>query len=145
MSDATAREPERMVVEYSFFGKDAVFHHVGVAVKSILAVSPSSTPVVEQTEGVSLAFVEVNGVTIELLEPLGDDSPIAASVRNGTKLLHLCFEVEDLEGALGRSRSAGFHCIRPPAPTEAMDGRRIAWVFSKHYGLVELLERSGTA
>ena len=128
------------MVECSFFGKEASFHHIGLVVKSIREVSPSSEIFVEKTQGVSFAFISLNGIRIELLEPLGDNSPVARSLRNGGKLLHLCYEVPDVEAAIRECRPVGFHLIRHPVPAVAMGNRKIAWVFSKQYGLFELLE-----
>lgn len=129
----------------SFFGDDAKLHHIGLGVRSIRETSPSSQPVVEKAQGVSIAFVDLNGVAIELLEPLDDQSPIARSVSQGVKLLHLCYEVPDLEAALEKCRHEGFHRLGPLTPAGVFDGRRIAWVFSRQFGLFELLERSRKA
>lgn len=128
------------MIECSFFGKQARFHHIGLAVKSIREVSPSSQVLVEKTQGVSFTFISLNGIRVELLEPFGVNSPIAGSLRNGVKLLHLCYEVPNLEETLRLCRASGFHCIRHPIPAAALGNRRIAWVFSKQYGLFELLE-----
>ncbi len=129
------------MVECAFFGKEASFHHIGLAVKSIREVNPACEIFVEKTQRVSLAFIQLNGITIELLEPFGDNSPIARSVREGVRLLHLCYEVPDLEAALELCRPAGFHQISRPVPAPVFKNRRIVWVFSKHYGLFELVER----
>ena len=130
-----------MTIDCSFFGKEATFHHIGLAVRSIQEVCPACKPFAEQTQKVSLAFVDLNGVRIELLEPLGDSSPIAKNLREGVKLLHLCYEVADLEEAIEECRAAGFHRLTRPVPAPIFENRRIAWVFSKQYGLFELLER----
>ena len=129
------------MIECAFFGPEARFHHVGLGVTSIRAANPSAEVLVEKTQGVSLAFVSLNGITVELLEPLSADSPIARSVRDGAKLLHLCYEVDDLEAAIASSRPAGFHRLGPPAPAPVFDNRRFVWVYSKQYGLFELIER----
>jgi len=129
------------VVECEFFGTDATFHHVGLAVPSIRAANPACDVVVNRTEGVSMAFMRLHGITVELLEPLGDRSPIERSLRSGMKLLHLCFEVTELEAALESGRAAGFHRVSAPVRVPEFHNRRVVWVFSKHYGLVELLER----
>lgn len=129
------------MIRRSFFGVDATLHHIGLAVSSIREVCPDCEVVSEQTQKVHLAFVSVGGVTLELLEPLDADSPVAQSLRQGIKLLHLCYEVPDLEAAVECCRADGFHRISKPIPTTALNNRRIVWVFSKHYGLVELLER----
>ncbi len=124
-----------------FFGDGARLHHVGLGVKSIRETNPEIRPVVEPAQGVSFAFVDLNGVAVELLEPLDESSPVARSVRDGVKLLHLCYEVPDLEAALATCRRAGFHRLGPATPAHAFEERRIAWVFNRHYGLFELLER----
>jgi len=129
------------MVECEFFGKEAKLHHIGLAVKSIEEVCPACKPFAEQTQKVSLAFVELNGVRIELLEPLGETSPIAKSLQDGVKLLHLCYEVADLEEAVEQSRAAGFHRLTRPVPAPIFENRRIVWTFSKEFGLFELVER----
>ena len=87
-----------------------------------------------------MAFIRLHGLTVELLEPLGADSPVARSLQSGTKLVHLCFEVPDLDEALAISRSSGFHLLGRPLPSPAFDDRRIGWIFSRDYGLIELAE-----
>ena len=132
------------MIECAFSGKEARFHHIGLAVESIRAVSPSSEVVVEKTQKVSLAFIQFNWITIELLEPFGENSPIARSLRAGVSLLHLCYEVPDLEAAVELCRPAGFHRVSRPVPAQVFENRRIVWVFSKQYGLFELPERDGS-
>jgi Glyoxalase/Bleomycin resistance protein/Dioxygenase superfamily len=129
-------------IDCRVFGSEARLHHIGLAVESIRAVCPSCEPFVEQSQGVSLAFIELHGLTIELLEPLGEDSPIARSLRDGIKLLHLCYEVPDLDESLTQCASAGFHRISRTACAPAFGNRRFVWVYSKQYGLIELLEKS---
>lgn len=129
------------MIECNFFGAGARFHHIGLAVESIQAICPSGKVFVEETQRVSLAFIQFNGITVELLEPYGENSPIRRSLREGVKLLHLCYEVPDLEKALETCRQTGFHRLGPPVPTPVFDGRRLAWVFSKQFGLFELVEQ----
>jgi methylmalonyl-CoA/ethylmalonyl-CoA epimerase len=113
-----------------------------MGVSSIRALDPSAEPVFEPSQGVHLAFLTANGVLVELIEPAGDDSPISRGLRQGVKLLHLCFEVPDLDRAIAHSRQQGFHRIRAPQAVGVFGERRIAWVFSRQYGLFELLEAS---
>ncbi|MBK9317198.1 MAG: VOC family protein [Acidobacteria bacterium] len=126
--------------EYSFFGDGAKFHHLGLAVESIRQICDDCEITVEKTQKVSLAFIRFNGICLELLEPSGEDSPILRGMRSGNKLLHLCFEVPDLDEAIERCRPAGFHRLGPPVTTPVFDGRRLAWVFSREFGLFELAE-----
>jgi len=128
------------VVELNFFGEHAKFHHIGIAVKSIKDVSPSSEMITDFGQNVSVALVTVNGVKIELIEPCGDKSPITESLNKGVKLLHICYTVSDIEIAIKECRKHGFHCIARPVPAAAFNNEKIAWVYSKKYGLIELLE-----
>ena len=138
----TQAATEPAVLECSFFGREATFHHIGMAVHSIRAISPSTEPTANELEGVSMAFLRLNGITIELLEPLGDSSPILSSLKSGVKILHICYEVPELAQAIAVCRPAGFHRLGTPKPSPAFGGRRVAWVFSKQFGLFELLERN---
>ncbi len=131
-----------MLTEFNYFGRDAKFHHIGIAVNSIKSVSPESKIFIDNIQNVSVAFVYLNGVNIELIEPLNEDSPINQSLEKGIKIVHVCYEVIDIEQTLDECRKYGFHCIAKPVPATAFEGRRIGWVYSRQYGLVELVERT---
>lgn len=120
------------------FGEDAVFHHAGMAVASI---DPSLHKTFDPMQNVYVAFVSLNGFDVEFVEPVDETSPVNQFVKKGQKLYHLCFETSDIDLALKTARIGGFHCIARPVPAAAFDGRKIAWVFSAVYGLVELVER----
>lgn len=131
------------MLDYAFFGEDAHFHHVGLAVKSIQDLTPPDSEIwIEKRQGVSIAFIHLYGITIELLQPLSDNSPIARSLREGRKLLHLCYDVPELDAALACCRRVGFHSLGAPVPAPVLGSPRVAWVFSKQYGLFELCERA---
>ncbi len=68
------------MIECSLFGKEARFHHIGLAGESIRAINPSCEVFIEKTQRVRLAFIFLNGIKIELLEPWGNNSPIAKSL-----------------------------------------------------------------
>jgi methylmalonyl-CoA/ethylmalonyl-CoA epimerase len=123
-----------------FLGSHARFHHVGLAVRSIGSIHPGAVIHADPIQGVKVSFLDWGGMTLELVEPDGAGSPVEKSLRSGAKLLHVCFEVPDLEAAIAAARSAGFSKLRDPVPAVAFGGRQIAWVYSAVYGLVELLE-----
>jgi len=118
-----------------------MFHHVGLVVGSLNEVVPDGERTVDEIQKVAIAFRSIHGLPVEYLEPLGDDSPVMASLRKGQRLLHLCFSVPDLDAAIHEGRNRGFSCIARPVPATAFAGRRIAWLFSKTYGLIELVEQ----
>jgi methylmalonyl-CoA/ethylmalonyl-CoA epimerase len=126
--------------ELELFGGQAVFDHIGLAVKSISSVDSRLAVIKDQLQKVSVAFVLIHGIKVELIEPFGKKTPITASLEKGQRLVHLCFRVRNIEMAIKEGRRQGFHCLAKPVPAKAFNNRRIAWLFSKVYGLVELLE-----
>jgi methylmalonyl-CoA/ethylmalonyl-CoA epimerase len=128
-------------MESNFFGDSAKLNHIGMVVKSIKDIDDSLEVTEDMTQRVFISFIDINGVRFELLESSGDDSPVNESLKRGTKILHVCYEVDDLDSAVDRSREFGFHCVSRVASAQAFDGRLILWLYHKHYGLFELVER----
>lgn len=131
-----------------------IIDHVGIAVNSIeaavsgwtalLGVPPAGEERVE-SEGVRVAFFGSGPGRIELLEPLGVESPIARHLaRRGPGVHHVCLAVPDLEGALTRVEEEGWSPIPPPIRTGS-EGARIAFLHPRTTGgiLLELREATG--
>jgi len=129
------------LTRYDFFGASAKLDHVGLVVRSIRDLCPDEMTVSDPIQKVNIAFANFHDTKVELLEPHDESSPVWKSLTKGEKLLHICYEVDDLEEALQRGRQHGFHCIRRPVPAIAFDNRLIAWVYHAQFGLFELLER----
>ena len=127
------------MIELSFFGDDAEFHHIGLAVKSIRMTLPQAKTTEDDVQKVSVAFASINGMTIELIEPSGDETPVTQALDRGQKLLHVCFVVPSLKKAVNTCRKYGFYPISKPASATAFNKRKIVWVYSVEYGLFELL------
>ncbi len=125
------------------FGPGAVFDHVGMAVRSIEDLAGLDVAITDDpTQRVRVAFVDFHGLRVELIQPLGEKSPIDGNLEKGQVLAHVCFRVPSLESALAQGKAAGMHQLARPVPAPAFDGRRIAWLFRRDVGLVELVERS---
>src|SRR6185295_11510135 len=90
-------------------------NHVAIAVPDIKAAAEIyrstfamgakvSAPVPQPDHGVTTVFVDLGNTKIELLEPLGDNSPIAKFlVKNPSGgIHHVCYEVEDIHAARDR-------------------------------------------
>ena len=129
-----------MTSKLDFFGPKARFHHVGMGVHSIEEAVAGLETMEDPIQRVTIGFVDLSGLTVELIEPNSEESPIDASLKKGTKLLHVCIEVPSIEDALEHCKKHGFRRISEEAPANAFEGRRIVWVFSTKFGLVELLE-----
>lgn len=131
------------MIELNFFGKDARFHHIGLVVKSIKDINPLAEIITDSIQRVRVAFVLLNGIKLELIEPYGDNSPVIESLKRKVKFLHMCYTVHDIEEVIKECRKYGFTCIAEPVPAAAFDNK-IAWVYSNEYGLFELLEEGKT-
>ena len=68
-----------------------------------------SAPQALPDHGVTTVFVDVGNTKLELLEPLGEDSPIRKFVDSKPDggIHHLCFEVDDLAAAVRRLEAEG--------------------------------------
>ncbi len=130
-----------MIPVFNFFGDDAKFHHIGIAVDSIKNISTENQIFTEEKQRVSVAFANLNGIDIELIEPLNENSPVAESLKKGIKLVHICYEVGNIEKTLKKCYKFGFHCISEITPSMTFNNRKIVWVYSRQYGLFELLEK----
>ena len=66
-------------------------------------------PVDLPEHGVTVSFVVLDNTKIELLKPLGDNSPILGFVEKNPKggIHHMCFEVEDIEAAIAQVTAEG--------------------------------------
>lgn len=94
--------------------------------------------------GVRVVFVDTGNSKIELLDPLGADSPIAAFLaRNpGGGMHHLCFEVADLAAAITQLQQTGARVLNDGVPRIGAHGRPVVFLHPKDFGgtLIELEE-----
>jgi methylmalonyl-CoA/ethylmalonyl-CoA epimerase len=100
-------------------------------------------PLITNTrQSVREQFLNDGKTTIELLEPLGDGSPIAGFLKRQPLggLIHLAFDVDALEPAIAALTATGGRLVTPPIPDIAFDERRIAFVLLGGQ-VIELIER----
>jgi len=101
-----------------------------------------SKPVAQPEHGVTTVFVELPGSKIELLSPLGENSPIANFlVRNpGGGVHHLCFEVDDIIAARDRLLAQGARLAGPVEPKTGAHGKPVLFLHPKDFvgTLIEL-------
>lgn len=93
-------------------------------------------------EAVDIAFLTLDDVHIELIQPTTDDSGVAKYLaKRGPGMHHLCLEVSDLAAKLAELREHGCELINEQ-PRER-DGRRYAFIHPKSTGgvLLELYEK----
>jgi methylmalonyl-CoA/ethylmalonyl-CoA epimerase len=77
-----------------------------------------SPPFSLPAHGVTVVFVELPNSKIELLEPLGDDSPVRSFLARNPAggMHHLCYEVDDITAARDRLQAAGAHVLGDGEP-----------------------------
>lgn len=127
--------------------------HVGIAVKNLdEAVSVYRDALGFKVEGihvlterkVRVAFVATGGESrIELLEPLGDDSPIGKFLENrGEGIHHFAVRVTNIDGVLSELKAKGVILV-DEKPKAGAEGARIAFVHPKstHGVLLELCQK----
>ena len=123
--------------------------HVAIAVQSL----PQSIDLLKNTFGLSLEYEEQIGQTklamlpvgqtyVELLQGLGPESGVTKWMgEHGPGLFHICFEVEDIDGALAELKAKGVK-LRDETPRIGHAGARIAFLDPASTGnvLIELAE-----
>ena len=125
--------------------------HIGIATESIdrsskfwnmLGFQNSGDEVVE-SQGVKIRYLEGDGGTrVELLEPLGEDTPVGRFMeKSGEGVQQVAVSVDNIDGVISSLISKGVRMINEVA-VEGSGGHRIAFIHPKSTGgvLVELVE-----
>lgn len=103
-----------------------------------------SAPQAEPDHGVTVVFVELPNTKIELLHPLGDDSPVAAFLAKNPSggMHHVCYEVPDIMAARDRMVDAGARVLGSGDPKIGAHGKPVLFLHPKDFcgTLVELEE-----
>jgi methylmalonyl-CoA/ethylmalonyl-CoA epimerase len=126
-------------------------NHVAIAVPDLAAATASyrdtlgasvGEPQALPVHGVTVVFIDVGNTKIELLEPLGEASPIAAFLdRNPSGgMHHVCYEVDDIIVARNRLRAAGMRVLGDGEPKTGAHGKPVLFLHPKDFQgtLIEL-------
>ena len=109
--------------------------------RDVLGASVSE-PVPQPEHGVTTIFVQLPGSKIELLAPLGDNSPIANFLTRNPQggVHHLCFEVDDIIAARDRLLAQGARLAGSPEPKIGAHGKPVLFLHPKDFvgTLIEL-------
>jgi methylmalonyl-CoA/ethylmalonyl-CoA epimerase len=101
-----------------------------------------SEPQALPAHGVTVVFVELPNTRIELLEPLGDVSPVRSFLdRNPAGgMHHVCYEVEDIIAARDRLRSEGARILGDGEPRLGAHDKPVLFLHPKDFcgTLIEL-------
>ncbi len=129
------------------------FNHFGIAVTNIenyfkTVLQPVfncqtiSQIYIDELQKTKIAFVTtIDGTCIELVEPLGDDSPITTILKNKRGgLYHLCFEANNFKQDIETCKQNKFILVSAPKPAIAFNNRYVAFFLTPSNELIELLE-----
>lgn len=128
-------------------------NHVAIAVPDLSAAANRyrailgaqvSDPIALPEHGVETVFVTLSNIKIELLHPLGANSPIASFLTRQPSggIHHLCYEVPDILAARDHLRSQGYRVLGDGEPRQGAHGRPVLFLHPKEFDgtLIELEE-----
>ena len=126
-------------------------NHVAIAVKDLAKATAVyrdtlgatvSAAVPQPDHGVTVVFVELPNTKIELLEPLGEGSPIAKFLEKNADggMHHVCYEVDDILAARDRLKTTGARVLGDGTPRIGAHGKPVLFLHPKDFSgtLVEL-------
>jgi len=126
-------------------------NHVAIAVRDIATASEVyrntlgaevSDKVPQHDHGVSTVFITLPNTKIELLEPLGADSPIAKFLDRNPDggIHHICYEVDDILAARDALKATGARVLGDGEPKIGAHGKPVLFLHPKDFfgTLVEL-------
>ncbi len=126
-------------------------NHVAIAVRDVAKASAVyrdtlgaavSAKVPQPAHGVSTVFITLPNTKIELLEPLGENSPIATFLDKNPDggIHHVCYEVPDIRAAREQLKSQGARVLGDGEPKIGAHGKPVLFLHPKDFcgTLVEL-------
>ncbi len=126
-------------------------NHVAIAVRDIASAAKLyrdtlgaevSATVPQPAHGVTTAFITLPNTKIELLEPLGENSPIAQFLDRNPDggIHHVCYEVDDIMVARDRLKAEGARVLGDGQPKIGAHGKPVLFLHPKDFlgTLVEL-------
>lgn len=126
-------------------------NHVAIAVRDLAAAARRyrevlgadvSAPMALPEHGVTTVFVNLPNTKIELLEPLGEGSPIAKFFERNADggIHHVCYEVDDILAAREQLKGQGARILGDGEPKIGAHGKPVLFLHPKDFNgtLVEL-------
>jgi len=126
-------------------------NHVAIAVPDLMEASAQykqmlgasvGEPQEELDHGVTVIFIELPNTKIELLHPLGDNSPIDALLEKNPSggIHHVCYEVEDIIKARDHLSAHGARILGSGEPKIGAHGKPVLFLHPKDFNgtLIEL-------
>ncbi|WP_134678767.1 methylmalonyl-CoA epimerase [Paracoccus ravus] len=126
-------------------------NHVAIAVPDLDAAAAQyaqtlgatvGAPQDEPAHGVTVIFIDLPNTKLELLHPLGENSPISGFLEKNPAggIHHICFEVEDILAARDQLASEGARVLGSGEPRIGAHGKPVLFLHPKDFNgcLIEL-------
>ena len=126
-------------------------NHVAIAVPDLAVAARQyrdilgaavSAPADLPEHGVTVVFVDLGNAKLELLHPLGDNSPIAAFLERlpAGGIHHVCYEVDDILAARDNLSAAGVRVLGDGEPRTGAHGKPVLFLHPRDFSgtLIEL-------
>lgn len=128
-----------------------VIDHIGIAVKSIqggiehwervFGYNQMTEVVLNTRQKVNVVFMQKAGsMTVKLIEPSDEKSPIYEFAQKGGGLHHICFKCDNMSAEIENMKRLGLRVVAPPQPGEAFDNENISFIYAKQGLNIELID-----
>jgi methylmalonyl-CoA/ethylmalonyl-CoA epimerase len=128
-------------------------HHVGKVVKDLdeavryhkenFGLEPIGERVIDPIQKVEVVTLDTGygkDLTLELICPISDDSPVNKFLKKGGGLHHLSFEVENIHQVIAEFREKGALILGEVVPSAGHSGIPSVWLYTRSRELIELME-----
>lgn len=126
-------------------------NHVAIVVPDLAAATAKyrdqlgatvSAPQALPEHGVTVVFVQIANTKTELLEPLGENSPVAAFLEKNPSggMHHMCYEVDDIIAARDALKAQGVRVLGDGEPKIGAHAKPVLFLHPKDFDgtLIEL-------
>ncbi|WP_235828990.1 VOC family protein [Anaerosacchariphilus polymeriproducens] len=125
-------------------------HHIGYLVKNIedsiqvfeaLGYVKETEIINDEARGIYICFLIKDGYRVELVSPINENSTVSGLIKKlGNTPYHICYEVEKIEEAIDSLKKQKYVLLQKPKEAVAIEGKRVAFLYEKNIGMIELVE-----
>jgi len=127
-------------------------HYLGYAVKNMdasieeflkIGYEKVGETVIDGARRVLIQFMSLGNYCVELVAPMDAASSInGIIIKSGSTPYHICYSVDNIDEAVRRLKNEGYVLMERPSCAVAIDSGRVAFLYNRHIGIIELLEEN---
>lgn len=125
-------------------------NHIGYIVRNIkksvdeleeLGYKKTSRLVVDNKRNIKIQFLENNKYVVELIEPTYDNSNVDNILKKiGPTPYHICYETKNIYEKIEELEKKGYMILEKPTEAIAFKDKKVAFLYSKYIGVIEIVE-----